>query len=129
MVDLCYNVRIFYKGLKMTATATQRRSLLGARIVLDEEKILCENIYDLEKMYDIIDGLACDCGLIKIDRHTYHCKGNEKDLACLGLFVFRDLIKCDWFTLNVKEWIWISEKEGDKDLIAKSKARNMGVWQ
>lgn len=112
----------------MSATV-QRYSLLGARIVLDEEKILRENVYDLEKMYGAIDEMAQDSGLVKIDRHTYHCKGNEKDLACLGIFVFSGLIECDWFTLNVKEWTWISEKEGDKDLIAKSKARNMGVWQ
>lgn len=113
----------------MSATATQRRSLLGTKIVLDEEKILCENIYDLEKMYSLIDEIAHDSRLVKIDKHTYHCKGNEKDLACLGIFVFCNLVEYDWFTLNVKEWIWISEKEGDKDLIAKSKARNMGVWQ
>ncbi len=113
----------------MTATATQRRSLLGTRIVLDEEKILRENIYDLEKMYSLIDEMAHNSGLIKIDKHTYHCKGNEKDLACLGIFVVRNLVKCDWFTLNVKEWTWISEKEGDSDLIAKSKTRNLGVWQ
>lgn len=112
----------------MSAT-TQRRSLLGAKIVLDEEKILREGKYDLARMYEIIDELASDCGLVKIDKHTFHCKGNEKDLASLGIFVFVNLVEFDWFTLNVKEWIWISEKEGDKDLIAKSKSRNMGIWQ
>nr|WP_231860207.1 hypothetical protein [Helicobacter himalayensis] len=39
------------------------------------------------------------------------------------------LVEYDWFTLNVKEWQWISEKEGNSDLIAKNKARNLGVWQ
>lgn len=112
----------------MTATATQKYPLLGTHFVLDEEKILRENIYDLEKMYSLIDEMAHNSGLIKIDKHTYHCKGNEKDLACLGIFSFHKLVECDWFTLNVKEWTWISEKEGYSDLIAKSKANNLGVW-
>ena len=113
----------------MSATTTQRRSLLGTKIILDEEKILRENIYDLEKMYSLIDEMASDSGLVKIDKHTYHCKGNEQDLGCLGVFVFCKLVDCEWFTLNVKEWIWISEKEGDSDLISKSKSKNIGVWQ
>ncbi|BAM12545.1 MULTISPECIES: hypothetical protein [Helicobacter] len=112
----------------MTAVSTQhtqRRSLLGTRIVLDEEKILKENKYDLDRMYEIIDELAKESGLIKIDKHTYHCKGNDKDLACLGIFVYNNLIDCKWFTLNVKEWDWISEKEGNETLIGD----DMGVWQ
>ena len=107
----------------------EKYPLLGTRIVLDEEKILKEGKYDLEKMYALIDEVALETGLIKIDKHTYHCKGNEKDLACLGIFLYKNLIRCDWFTLNVKEWYWLSEKEGNKDLIATNKARNMGVWQ
>lgn len=114
----------------MSAT-TQRRSLLGARIVLDEEKILRENKYDLTRMYEIIDELASDCGLVKIDKHTFHCKGNEKDLACLGLFIHDYLKSTDWFLSNVKEWIWISEREGDLDIIKRerSKGNNIGSYQ
>ena len=108
---------------------TQKRSLLGTRIVLDEEKILRENKYNLNKMYELIDEIASESGLIKIDKYTYHCRGNDKDLACLGIFVYKNLIDCEWFTLNVKEWDWISEKEGNKNLIIKNKARNLGVWQ
>lgn len=106
------------------STTAQRRSLLGARIVLDKEKILRENVYDLEKMYNAIDEMVQDCGLVKIDRHTYHCKGNEKDLACLGIFIHNRLMIQDWFLENVKEWIWISEREGDLDIIATERAKN-----
>lgn len=98
-----------------------KRSLLGTRIVLDEEKILREDRYDLEKMYEAIDEIATDSGLIKIDKHTYHCKGDEKDLACLGIFIHHNLMECDWFTLNVKEWTWLSEKEGDIDIIERER--------
>ena len=107
----------------MPTQQTQKRSLLGTRIVLDEEKILRENKYDLNKMYELIDEIAKDSGLIKIDKYTYHCKGNDKDLACLGIFVLHHLVEYDWFTLNVKEWNWISEKEGNSDLISRCKKR------
>ncbi len=40
-------------------------------------------------MYRLIDEIAKESGLIKIDKHTYHCKGDEKDLACLGIFVLQ----------------------------------------
>lgn len=113
----------------MPTQQTQKRSLLGTRIVLDEEKILRENKYDLNKMYELIDEIAKDSGLIKIDKYTYHCKGNDKDLACLGIFVYKNLIDCDWFTLNVKEWDWISEKEGNSDLISRCKKEGEGIWQ
>ncbi len=106
----------------MTAIqTTQKRSLLGTRIVLDEEKILRENKYNL-------DEIAKESGLIKIDKHTYHCKGDEKDLACLGIFVLQHLVEYDWFTLNVKEWQWINEKEGNSDLISRCKKEGEGVW-
>ncbi len=108
---------------------TQKRSLLGTRIVLDEEKILRENKYDLNKMYELIDEIATESGLIKIDKYIYHCKGNDKDLACLGIFVLHHLVEYDWFTLNVKEWDWISEKEGNSDLIEFYKKGGGGAWQ
>ena len=82
-INKCYNDKNLshQKEFQMTAISTQQtqtRSLLGTRIVLDEKKILRENKYDLDRMYEIIDKLAKESGLIKIDKHTYHCKGNEK---------------------------------------------------
>ena len=106
-------------------TTTRKYPLLGTKIVLDEEKILREKQYDLDKMYSLIDEMAYNSGLIKIDKHTFHCKGDEKDLACLAILIYNNLIECDWFTLNVKEWTWISEKEGNETLIGD----DMGVWQ
>ena len=110
-------------------TTTRKYPLLGTKIVLDEEKILREKQYDLDKMYSLIDEMAYNSGLIKIDKHTFHCKGDEKDLACLGIFINCNLVECDWFTLNVKEWLWLSEKEGDSDLINFFKEEKEGVWQ
>lgn len=103
---------------------TQRRSLLGTKIILDEEKILREKKYNLAQMYEIIDEMALESGLVKINKHTYHCKGNEKDLACLGIFIQYNLMEAEWFVKNVAEWIWISEREGDLDIIATERAKN-----
>lgn len=107
-----------------TSNSTRKYPLLGTRFILDEEKILRENKYDLEKIYEAIDGIAKHSGMIKIDKNTYHCKGDENDLGCLGVFVYKNLIECDWFTLNVKEWDWLSEKEGNLDIIKKERQKN-----
>jgi len=102
--------------------------LLGTRFVLDEEKILQEGKYNLEKIYEFIDALAKECDLVKLNKNTYLCKGNKEDLARLGVFTHSNLVKYEWFTLNLKKWNWLSEKDGTIDLIARHKARNEGVW-
>ena len=107
------------------ATATNSKyPLLGTHFVLDEEKILREKKYDLEKMYQTIDKIAKRSGMIKIDKNTYHCEGDENDLGCLGLFIHCNLLECDWFIRNVKEWQWISEREGDLDIIKEERENN-----
>ena len=99
--------------------------LLGTKIVIDEEKVLREKKYKLDVIYEYLDRLAKQCDLIKIDKNTFHAKGNENDLANLGLFVYKHAIKNEWITKNVKEWVWIGQKEGDSDIIGD----DMGVWE
>lgn len=103
--------------------------LLGTRIVLDEEKILKEGRYNLEDMYKTIDEYAKESGMIKINKEIYHCKGDKYDLGCMTLFIYHYLINSEWFTKNAKEWIWISEKEGNSDLISTSKVEGEGIWE
>ncbi|RAX56413.1 hypothetical protein CCZ01_09585 [Helicobacter monodelphidis] len=102
--------------------------LLGTKIVLDEEKILREDIYDLEDFKATIDRMAEKCNLTKIDEYTYHSTRDRMALSNIGVFVHCKLVECDWFTKNVKEWVWIDEGEGNKDLIQSFKKRNEGVW-
>ena len=99
--------------------------LLGTKIVIDEEKVLKEKKYKLDVIYEYLDKLAKQCDLIKIDKNTFHAKGDENDLANLGLFVYKHAIKNEWITKNVKEWVWISQKEGNSDIIGD----DMGVWK
>ena len=100
----------------------------GTRIVMDEDKIRREGKYELDKHYQKIDEIAEHAGLIKKNKYTYICQGNEKDLAVLGIFNFMNLVEKEWFTKNVKEWIWIDRKEGDTNLIESCKKYNEGVW-
>lgn len=100
----------------------------GTRIVMDEDKIRREGKYDLDKLYQNIDEMAEYAGLIKKNKYTYVCQGNEKDLAALAIFNFHKLVEEEWFTKNVKEWIWINKKEGNEDLIEHFKKENEGVW-
>ena len=100
----------------------------GTRIVMDEDKIKKEGKYDLDKLYQNIDKMAEHAGLIKKNKYTYICQGNEKDLAALGIFNFMNLVKQEWFTKNVKEWIWIDRKEGDTDLISTCKQHYDCAW-
>ena len=101
---------------------------IGTRIVMDEDKIRREGKYDLDKVYQNIDELAEYAGLIKKNKYTYICQGNEKDLAALAIFNFHKLVEAEWFTKNVKEWTWINKEEGDENLIEHFKNENEGVW-
>ena len=103
--------------------------LLGTKIVIDEEKVLREKKYKLDVIYEYLDKLAEQCNLIRIDKNTFHAKGNEKDLANLGIFIYDNAIEKEWLTQNVKEWIWIDEDEGNENMMAKLKKENIGVWE
>ena len=108
---------------------TMAYPLLGTKIVIDEEKVLREKKYKLDVIYEYLDKLAKQCDLIKIDKDTFHAKGDEKDLANLALFVCKYAVKNEWLTKNIKEWIWISENSGNEDMMAKFKKENIGVWE
>lgn len=81
----------------------------GIKIVMDEEKILRENIYSLEEIYKSIDELAEFSGMKKIDKYYYVSKNDTP--SELGCFVWSNLEEREWFMDNVKEWIWC-EKSG-----------------
>ena len=103
--------------------------LLGTKIVIDEEKVLREKKYKLDVIYEYLDKLAEQCNLIRIDKNTFHAKGNEKDLESLGIFMCIYAVENEWLTKNIKEWIWIDEVEGNEDMMVKFKKEKIGVWE
>ena len=48
-------------------------------------------------------------------------KGDESDLANLGLFICHYAAQNEWITKNVKEWVWIYEDEGNENMIQNKK--------
>lgn len=104
---------------------TMAYPLLGTKIIIDEEKVLREKKYKLDVIYEYLDELAKQCDLIRIDKNTFHAKGDERDLANVGMFVYKHAIKNEWVTKNVKEWLWISQREGNSSIIGDE----MGVWE
>ena len=80
---------------------------LGTKIVLDEDKIIKDGIYDLDKIYDYMDKLAQEYNLTKIDKYTFLTQGNNMDMANLCLFC--EIENYDWFIDNLKEWLWLED--------------------
>jgi len=87
----------------------------GIRIVMDEEKILREDKYDLDKIYQAIDEIAQFAKMKKIDKY-YYVSINDTPSA-LGCFTWSNLQKLDWFMDNVKEWLWLDKLEGITDIL------------
>jgi len=87
----------------------------GIRIVMDEEKILREQEYDLEDIYNGIDHLAQFAGMKKIDKY-YYVSINDTPSE-LGCFVIANLEEREWFMDNVKEVIWYDKVEGITDML------------
>jgi len=83
----------------------------GIKIVMDEEKILREQEYNLEDIYNGIDHLAQFAGMKKIDKY-YYVSINDTPSE-LGCFVWSNLEEREWFMKNVKEWTWY-EKSGQQ---------------
>ncbi len=87
----------------------------AVKIVMDEEKILSENIYNLDDIYNEIDDIAEQSNMIKVDKYIYISKNNSP--SDLGVFVWNNLEECIWFMQNVKEWIWIDKEDGIQDIL------------
>jgi len=106
------NISSFKKGATMTKRSDIKiKNKHGIKIVMNEDKILKENKYDLEKIYNAIDEIAKFSKMKKIDKYYYVSKNDTP--SELGCFVWTNLEKKEWFIKNVKEWIWY-EKNGQQ---------------
>lgn len=94
----------------------------GIKIIMNEEKIINDNKYDLDLIYKEIDRLAEFAGMKKIDKHNYISKNDSP--SELGCFAFTNLEEHKWFIENIKEWLWYTPKDGILDIIEFIKNRN-----
>ncbi|AXX96061.1 hypothetical protein [Arcobacter ellisii] len=93
----------------------------GIQILMNEEKIINENKYDLNSIYNEIDRLAEFAGMRKIDKYNYTSKNDSP--SELGCFVFSNLQECEWFMQNVKKITWFDPKDGIQDILEYIKSK------
>jgi len=94
----------------------------GIKIVMDEEKILKEDKYDLDKIYQAIDEIAEFAKMKKIDKY-YYVSINDTPSA-LGCFIFTNLGRSNWFMDNVKDVVWYDKDDGIHEILNFIKERN-----
>ena len=95
-------------------TPITKKAIFGTRFELDEEKILRDDIYDLQDMYAKIEEFAIKrAGLTKVSKNHYEFRGEKNAQAHLGILVFNCLLHCDWFTKNVKNWEWLGDSNDE----------------
>lgn len=86
-------------------------------IELDDEKIIADNKYVIESIYDSIRSMFADEGIpeIKNDSHTmtFISKRYDKDdFAAFGL-VETTLMDSKWFRPYVKKMVWYNSAYGE----------------
>lgn len=68
--------------------------MLGTKFILEEEKILREGKYDLDKIYELIEQIATTrAKLTKIAKNHFVFTGEKDAPAYLGILVFNHLYK------------------------------------
>lgn len=92
--------------------------MLKLEIKLNDEKILTENIYQLEGIYRAIEKVFEDNQLLKkMDSDgtmTFYGTGSRKDYAAFGRIITW-LKKEKWFMDNVTKWVWYNSDNGNSD--------------
>jgi uncharacterized protein with HEPN domain len=94
----------------------------GIQIIMNEEKIINDNKYDLDLVYKEIDRLAEFAGMKKIDKHNYISKNDSP--SELGCFIFSNLQECEWFMDNVKKITWFDPEDGIQDILEHIKSKS-----
>lgn len=75
------------------------------KLVMDDEKILHDGIYDLNSIYSIIDDLLVNRKGLRKDG-SFYIDDNPSDSAGVGMACIFTLAGKKWFRENVKELFW-----------------------
>ncbi len=107
--------------------------MIKVKIVLDEEKILREKKYDIEKMWDAIDGAFLSKNIMIEEKGWYYGTNHPHDYSNFGL-VCLALEKEFWFMDNVIEWKYYINDTPDnddfteEDFLAQAKVHKAGSY-
>ena len=87
--------------------------MIKMQIIMDEEKILRENKYSLEKIYETLDRFFLDnLRLSKGDDGFYLGNGAKTDFANFGRAMWT-FSKKAWFMENVATWLYFNSDDSD----------------
>ena len=90
--------------------------MIKVKIVLDEEKIIRERKYSLEKIWEVLDAAFLSKNIQIAEKGLYVGTNHPHDYAHFGLICMA-LEDQKWFLPNVKEWKFyindMSENEDD----------------
>jgi hypothetical protein len=85
--------------------------MLKVQVIMDDDKLRHEQLYDIGKVYSAIDSVFVDeYGLIKGDDGFYLESGNKDDFVDFfgAILSLKDEA---WFMDNVKTWLWFNSDD------------------
>lgn len=88
--------------------------MLKVEIEINEEKVLIEGRYDLDKMYEILDAAFDEYGIIKIGKGVYRDTGSKKDWGNMWCVILA-LSETDWFMDNASKLMWYNSNRGNDE--------------
>ena len=88
--------------------------MLKVEIAFDEDKVLAEEKYDLNKMYEIIDNAFANYGIVKLGKGIYRDNGSKKDFGRMWCIIL-ELLETDWFMDNASKLMWYNSNRGKNE--------------
>lgn len=79
--------------------------MLKVEIILNEDKILSEQQYNLQDMWNYLDDIYTETGIVKTNKGIY-CGQGEKDFQTFWEINMNLFKNAQWFTENVLSWQW-----------------------
>lgn len=88
--------------------------MFKVEIELDKDKILRENKYNYKKMCDTLDKAFLQVGIPNISKNEetklYSATGENDEFGRYWAIMVK-LEREEWFTENVKKWLWYNESD------------------
>ena len=87
--------------------------MLKMQVIMDNEKIIREKVYNADKIQKAIDNLLkSEYGFIKGEDGFYFEHGNSEDYADFwsAILLLKDE---EWFINNVNTWLWFNSDDSD----------------
>ncbi len=101
-------------------------------IAFDEDKVLRENKYNIDEMYNMADTCFEMYGITKVAKGTYRSNGREKDLSYMW-GIIGGLYNTKWFNHYVSKILWHDSKYDDvngihtRDVLSNFKKYGIGA--